>query len=158
MNYKIEMSEQPSLPVLAMHKRTTVDQMPQELDKIFKKIIQYLSEIGEEPSNIYFAAYHNMEMDNLDLEVGVVVNKMLPGKGDIQAGEIPAGKQVSTFYKGPHKEAKSSFNTVIQWMDENGYISTGVIYEFYYHSPVKLPESELITKIVFPVILAGSLN
>lgn len=158
MNYKIEISEQPSLPVLSMRIRTAADKMPQELDKIFGKIIQYLNEIGEEPSNIYFAAYYNMEMDNLDLEVGIVVNKKLPGKGDIKAGETTAGRQVSSFYKGPYKEAKSSFNIIMQWMDENGCVSTGVVYEFYYHSPAKLPESEFITKIVFPIVPAGSLN
>ena len=158
MSYKIEIKDQPSLPVLAVRLRTAVDKMPQELDKTFKKIIRYLNEIGEEPSNTYFAAYHNMDMDNLDLEVGIVVNEVLPGEGDIVAGEIPGGRQVSTFYKGPYREAKSSFGTIRQWLDENGCASTGVVYEFYYHSPVKLPESDLITKIVFPIVSTGNLN
>lgn len=151
MGYKIEVSAQPSLPVLSTRVKMAADEMPRGLNKIFEKIIQYLGEIDEEPTNTYFAAYHNMDMADLDLEVGVVVHKKLFGKGDIQAGEIPGGKQVSTFCKGPYHEAKASFDTVRQWMDENGCASTGVVYELYYHSPVELPESELITKIVFPL-------
>ena len=35
------------------------------------------------------------------------------------------------------------------WMSDNGYVPTGVVYEFYYNSPEEVPESELLTKIEF---------
>jgi len=39
-----------------------------------------------------------MDMENLDVEMGFTVGRPLPGKGEIQAGEVPAGKQVSYLF------------------------------------------------------------
>jgi len=49
------------------------------------------------------------------------------------------------------------YNAITKWINENGYKPTGVAYEFYYNSPLgsgaplEVPESELLTKIVFPL-------
>ncbi|RYD03611.1 hypothetical protein N752_18735 [Desulforamulus aquiferis] len=43
------------------------------------------------------------------------------------------------------------YNAMMQWINENGYAPTGVAYEFYYNSPMEVPESELLTKVVFPI-------
>jgi len=39
----------------------------------------------------------------------------------------------------------------MQWISEIGHTPTGVAYEFYYNAPGEVPESELLTKIVFPL-------
>jgi len=113
--------------------------------------MQYLNEISEQPSGAPFSAYYNMDMDNLDVEMGFPVAKPLAGKGEIKAGEIPAGKQVSCVHKGPYNQMEPVYNALLQWIEENGQTSTGVSYEFYYNSPLEVPESELLTKIVFPL-------
>jgi len=43
------------------------------------------------------------------------------------------------------------YNAMMEWLEKNKYEATGVAYEFYYNSPMDVPESELLTKIVFPV-------
>jgi len=43
------------------------------------------------------------------------------------------------------------YNAMMQWINENGHMPTGVSYEFYYNSPAEVQESELLTKIVFPL-------
>lgn len=151
MNYKFELTDQPAQPVLSIRTRTAVGNLPQELGKAYGAIIQYLNEIGEKPSEAAFAGYYNMDMENLDVEMGFTVAKPLAGKGEIQASEIPAGKQVSCFYKGPYSQMEPVYNDMMQWINENGHTPTGVSYEFYYNSPMDVPESELLTKIVFPL-------
>jgi effector-binding domain-containing protein len=42
-----------------------------------------------------------------------------------------------------------------KWISENGYVATGTSYEYYYNSPADVPESELLTKVVFPVKLTN---
>jgi len=37
------------------------------------------------------------------------------------------------------------------WMQKNQYIPTGVAYEFYLNSPEEVQESELLTRIMFPL-------
>lgn len=151
MNYKFELTEQPAQPVLSIRTRTAVGNLPQELGKAYQAIFQYLSEVGEKPLDAAFAGYYNMDMQDLDVEMGFPVAKSLAGKGEIKPNEIPAGKRVSCLYKGPYNQTEPVYNAMMQWIDENGYTPTGVAYEFYYNSPMDVPESELLTKIVFPL-------
>lgn len=151
MDYKFELAEQQAQPVLSMRTRTAVGNLPQELGKAYGAIIEYLNEIGEKPLDAAFAAYYNMDMEDLDVEMGFPVAKPIAGKGDIKSGEIPAGKQVSCLYKGPYSQTEPVYKAMMQWMNENGHTPTGVAYEFYYNSPMEVPESELLTKIVFPL-------
>lgn len=151
MEYKFVVSEEKAQPVLAVRSRTSVANLPQELGKAYGAIIQYLQKIGEQPCNAAFAAYHNMDMENLDVEMGFPVPKPLPGQGDILAGEIPGGRQASYLYKGPYAGVAPVYEALSRWMQEQGHMPTGICYEFYYNSPLEVPESELLTKIVFPL-------
>ncbi len=151
MDSKFHVTEQPAQPVLSIRKRTTVGNLPQELGKAYKAIVEYLEEIGEQPLVFAFAAYYNMDMQDLDVEMGFPVAKSLPGRGEIKAGEIPAGKQAFYLHKGPYDAVEPVYNAMMQWIGDNGYIPTGVSYEFYYNGPGEVPESELLTKIVFPL-------
>lgn len=151
MNYEFELTEQPAQPVLSIRTRTAVGNLPQVIGKAYGEIIQYLNEIGEEPSGAPFAAYYNMDMEDLDVEMGFPVTKLLAGKDEIKSNEIPAGKQVSCMHKGPYIQMEQAYNAMTQWINDNGYTPTGMCYEFYYNSPADVPESELITKILFPL-------
>lgn len=151
MEYRIEVNEQPAQPVPSMRKKTSMANLPQELGQAYGAIIHYLDESGEKPSGIAFAAYFNMDMENLDVEMGFTVPRPLEGKGDIKAGEIPAGRQVSSMHKGPYQGMEPVYEAVTKWIQEKGYVPTGVAYEFYYNSPMEVPESDLLTKIVFPL-------
>ncbi|MFY9541420.1 MAG: GyrI-like domain-containing protein [Dethiobacteria bacterium] len=110
-----------------------------------------MDELGEKPVEAAFAGYYNMDMQNMEVEIGFVMTKHLPGKGEIKAGEIPAGRQLSYLFKGPYKEVTPVYNAMMKWVQENGCTPTGVAYEFYYNSPQEVPESELLTKIIFPL-------
>lgn len=151
MDYKFEVSDQPAQPVLSMRTITSVDKLPDELGRAYMAIIAYLNEIGEKPVDAAFAGYYNMDMQNLDVEMGFIVGKPLPGKGEVKAGEIPAGKQVSYLFKGPYKEMEPVYSAMMQWVEKSNYTPTGVSYELYYNSPEEVPENELLTKIVFPL-------
>lgn len=149
MDYNFEVVETAAQPMLAMRTVTSVANLPQELGKAYHGIIAYLGEQGEQPVDAAFAAYYNMDMENLDVEMGFPVGKALPGKGEIAAGEIPGGKKATCLYKGPYKEMEPVYEAMTKWMQDNGHQPTGVVYEFYYNSPMEVPESELLTKIVF---------
>lgn len=151
MNYEFEITEQPAQPVLSIRTRTTVDNLPEEIGKAYGAIMKYLHEIGEQPLAVAFAAYYNMDMQDLDVEMGFPVPKPLAGKGDINSGEIPGGMQVSCMHKGPYNQMEPVYNAMLQWIKENGYTPTGVAYEFYYNSSADVPESELLTRVVFPL-------
>jgi effector-binding domain-containing protein len=151
LDYKFELSDQQAQPVLSMRATTSVANLPHILGKAYGAIINYLNEIGEKPVEAAFAAYYNMDMENLDVEMGFPVARQIAGKGDIKAGEIPAGKRVSCLYKGPYSGVEPVYEAMMQWINENGYTPSGIAYEFYYNAPDEVPENELLTKIVFPL-------
>jgi len=147
----IEMIEQTAQPVLMIKKNTSMDMLPKIIGESYMKISAYLNELGETPKDAPYTAYYNLDMKNLNVELGFPVSRIFPEKDDIKAGEIPAGKAVTAMYNGPYSGMEEPYNEIFKWIEENGYSATGVYYEYYYNSPNEVPESELLTKIIIPV-------
>jgi len=147
----IEISEQKVQPVVSIRTTTRLELLPQVIGESYMKIMSYLQELGEQPVFAPFTAYHNLDMQNLDVEMGFPVAKLLPEKGDMKTCELPAGKVVSSMYKGSYSGMEQPYCEMAKWLEENGYTATGVCYEYYFNSPQEVSESELLTKIVMPI-------
>ena len=151
MNYKIELNEVTAQPVLAVCFRSSVEELPGQLGKIYGNIINHIQKSGGTTPLMPYVAYFNLDMQDLDLEAGFTITTAVPGAGEINAGEIPAGKQVTCTHKGPYAASEVAYNEMAAWMQENKCIPTGVAYEFYLNSPEEVPESDLLTRIMFPL-------
>ncbi|MDW7733461.1 MAG: GyrI-like domain-containing protein [Methanolobus sp.] len=151
MDSEIEIKEEQSHPVLSIRTRAAVRDLPAVIGESYEKIMQYMYRIGQEPAGAPFVAYYNMDMEDLDLEIGFPVAEPLDGSDEIDRSEIPAGKYVSMTYKGPYAGMEKPYTEMAKWIEENGYKAKGISYEYYYNSPMEVPESELLTRIVMPV-------
>lgn len=151
MEYDIQLKDEKAIPVLSVRMRTSVDKLPEKLGEVYNAVICYLNELGEEAGDAAFCTYYNMDMQDLDVEAGFPVKKQLPGKGNIQSSEITAGKRVAVLYKGAYVGMVPAYEAVNTWIAKNGYRPTGVSREYYYNSPMDVPENELLTKIEIPV-------
>ena len=149
MSYECEVKEQAAQPALSIRTRTSVQDIPQVLGKAYGAIAQYLGELGEQPAGPPFTVYYNMDMQNLDIEIGFPVSRQFSGKGDIRASEIPSGKVAICLYTGPYSEIEPAYNALSQWIEDNGYEATGVVYEMYLNDPAQTPPQELRTQIAF---------
>ena len=146
-----QLVETPEQPVMSTRTVVSVENLPTVLGQTYGVIAEHLNKLGEQPADAPFVAYYNTDMQNLQIEIGLVVSKPLPGTDDIKPGWIPAGKKAIAWHKGPYHAVVSVYQAVGKWLDENGLKHTGVVYEYYYNSPVDVPESELLTKIMFLV-------
>lgn len=151
MSYKCEVKELSTQPALSIRTRTSVQNLPQVFGETYGAIAQYLCELEEQPAGPPFAGYFNMDMQDLDVEIGIPVSKRLPGKEDINASEIPGGKVATCLYTGPYSEIEPAYTALSQWIEDNGYEPTGVSYEMYVDDPAETPPQELRTEIRFPV-------
>ena len=104
MSYKCEVVEQPPQPTLSIRTTTHVKDLPQELGKAYGAVGLYLGQLGEQPAGAPFTAYFNMDMSNLEVEIGFPVSSALPDKDKIQSGEIPGGRIARCLYTGPYNE------------------------------------------------------
>ena len=151
MEYSCEMKEQAPQPTLTIRTRTAVQNLPQVMGESYGTIAQYLGELGEHPAGPPFCAYYNMDMQDLDVEIGFAVAKKLAGSEDIQAGEMPTGKMASCVFTGPYVEMAPAYEALAAWIEKNGYEPAGIAYEFYLNDPGEVTPEELMTQIVFPL-------
>lgn len=149
MQYQFELEEKAAQPTISIRTRAAVENLPQVFGTAYGAIMNYLSETGIEPSGAPYAGYFNMDMQDLDIEIGFPVLQTITGKDEIKPSEIPAGKQVSCLYTGPYSQVEPAYNAIMEWISANGYTATGECYEFYLNDPSETPENELLTKIVF---------
>jgi len=90
-----------------------------------------------------------MDMQNLDIEIGILVSKEFSEKENIKSSEIPRGQYAACIYTGPYSEIAPAYNALTQWVNENGYESSGIAYELYIDDPGVIPPEELKTQVLF---------
>jgi len=151
MTYMCETKEQPTQPTLSVRVRAPMQELPQVMGRAYGEIAQYLCELGEQPAGPPFAAYYNLDVQDLDVEIGMPVSKNLPGKGNVQPSAMPGGKYAACLHTGPYSDIGPAYNTLSHWVLENGHIPTGVAYELYLNDPARTLPAELRTQILFPL-------
>ncbi len=146
-NFKITVEE--AVPAMAVRKRTSVNQLPEEIGKAYQAIMTHMALLGETVVGMPYVAYFNLDMEDLDVEMGFPTTQKLPDNEEVTASEIPAGKWLTAMYKGPYEEMASTYEEMTKYMVDKGLEASGIAYEYYYNSPEEVPESELLTKIAF---------
>ncbi len=151
MSYQCEITERAPQPVLSIRTRVTVQDLARVSGQSYGAIAQYLGELGEQPAGAPFAAYSNMDMQDLDVELGFPVTRPLPGKGDIQPGEIPGGLLASVMHVGPYSDCGPAYEALTQFAKDQGHTPTGAAYEMYLNDPTVTPPEQLMTQVMFPL-------
>ncbi len=149
MDYQIQVIETDVKPALSTRTRCSYNELTDKALASFEAIEDYLSTLKEEAADTGFIAFYNLEMDDLDVEVGYPVSKELAGSGDIQASQIPGGKKLTCLYKGPYREMEAAYHAMSGYIGEQGLNPTGVMYKFYLNNPTEVPEEELLTRIEY---------
>lgn len=151
MSYSCELSSIEAHPALTIRSRGTVDDLPDIFESSFASLVAYLEELGEDIAGPPFAIYYNLEMEELDVEMGLPVARALPGKGDITSIQIAAESAASTIHTGPYEEIESAYLALAEWMNQNGHEPAGASYEFYLNDPGTTDPEELQTVIFMPL-------
>lgn len=149
--YQCRIETRAAQPVLSVRLRMPVTGLPQALGQWYGAIAHYLGELGEQPAGAPFAAYYNMDMEDLDVEIGMPVPRMLPGKAQIAPGQIPGGPVGIALHVGPYGAIAPAYDALTDYVQEHGYQPTGVAYEFYTNDPGTTPQEELETLLLFPL-------
>lgn len=123
-----ELTELKAQYVLYIRTRTTMEKLPEVIGKSYMKIMEYLEGQGVQPADVPYTAYHNLDMQDLDVEMGFPVAGALPEIGEVHAREIPAGAFASYMHKGPYSAMEKPYNELFKWMSENGYEQDGPCY------------------------------
>ena len=150
MTYHCEIKDQTAQPTLSLRTHAAVGDLPQLLGQTFGAIMRYLGELGEQPVGAPFVGYYNMDMQNLDIEIGFPVSRPLPDRGELKGRALPAGKIATTLHIGPYDSIAPAYEALTQFVQASGYTPTGVAYEIYFSDPSTPPE-KIQTQIVYPL-------
>jgi effector-binding domain-containing protein len=151
MSFTCEIKKQQAHPALVIRARTSLQNLPKTIGEGYGRIMGYLAGIGEQPAGAPFVAYYNMDMENLDIELGFPVAKKLPGRDSISASEIPGGMAATCLYTGPYQDMPQAYEALMKLVKEKGLEVSGVSYETYLNDPMVTPRQELMTLIMFPI-------
>ena len=151
MSYQCELKQQSVQPVLSIRTRAAVQDLPGVMGAAYDSIMAYLMELGEQPVDAPFTAYYNMDMQDLDMEIGFPVGKTLPTKGKVQASSLPEGQYAVCVHTGPYSAIEPAYTALNEWISQKGLEATGVAYEFYLNDPSETAPDELQTRIMFPL-------
>jgi len=151
MSYNCELSAIDPHSALVIKSRVHVEHLPDVFASSFASLVEYLEELGEDIIGPPFAMYYNVEMEDLDVEMGLPVARALPGRENIIHREISIPKAASTIHTGPYEEIESAYLALAEWMGNNGHEPEGGSYEFYLNDPGTTDPEELQTVIFIPV-------
>jgi effector-binding domain-containing protein len=150
MEYQIELIQTEEQPTLCIQVTTRVEELPQLIGKSYGRIMEVAGKHGINLIGAPYVAYFNMDMENLQVEMGFPVDKIIEAEDNVVAGVIPAGKKLATLYTGPYEKMVPAYEQLTQWAKDHNQEPTGVSYEYYLNGPETPPEL-LQTRIVFPL-------
>lgn len=155
MDHNCEIKDMPEQAVLSIRTNSSVVSLPKVLGKAFEQLESRLKELGEEPAGAPYVAYYNMNMLNLDIEIGFPTKTLLEGNAEIKASTLPAGNYAMTVHQGPYGKIRSAYNALAKKVKEEGFQATGVSYEYYLNDPVNTKPNDLLTQVVFTLKQKG---
>ncbi len=147
MKLEIKIIEKDAQPVLSIRTRTSMADLPATIGKSYGDIISYMGTLNEYPSSAPFVGYFNMDMNDLDVEIGFPTNGKLEGKSTIATSEIPKGKYVTCRHIGSYNNFEATYTEIMKWMESQNVEMAGPSYEVYQNSPEEVKPEELITDI-----------
>ena len=136
---------------MSMRTSTPVENLSKVMGECYGEIMQYLGPKGIQPAGPPFAMYYNMDMSNLDVEIGFPVAVNAEGNGRVNPGKLPGGKDAVAIHVGPYDKIGETYNRLTAYVKEQGLETLPFSYEFYLNDPGDTPPEELETEIHFPI-------
>jgi len=137
--------------VIYIRKRVNAADISQFMQDCYLELFTFLGKNGFGVADMPYAAYYNMDMEDLDVEMGVPVLEEVKVTGDIKYRVQNLGKVVTCIYRGAYSGTFAAYSELVAWMSENGLEQAAESYEIYLNSPQGVCEDELLTMIVVPM-------
>jgi effector-binding domain-containing protein len=133
---------------LCVRTRVPFEELPNAIGKAYGQEYGFIQDNNLEPIEFPYAAYFNMDMADLDVEIGVVISTPSEGNENVKGGIINEGEYLTIVHVGPYEECGPSYEDLEKWVRLNGREHTGVYYEFYHNDPKEVKPEEIMTTIM----------
>ena len=130
---------------------TSVEALSRDLGRAFGEIMQLLGAQGVQPAGAPFSIYYNMDMKDLDVEMGFPVNAAFAAGGRVKPGVLPSGRTAVCLHRGSYETIRDSYAALSAFMEKNKAVPRGPCYESYLTDPQTTRPQDLMTEICFPL-------
>lgn len=153
----MQIIERRETPTLSVRYRTSVAELPNSMGPIYGEIVGHMTRKEIAFAGAPFAAYYNMDMNDLDVEIGFPVASPVEGAGRVTAGTLPGGTYATAKHTGPYTTIEATYNALMAFVAEKGLQpTTSFMFEEYLNSPEDTPPERLETVIYFPIATVHS--
>ncbi len=147
----MQIIERKETPTLSIRYRTPVSALPDTMGAMYGEIAAYMGKSGIPFAGAPFVIYYNMDMNDLDVEVGFPLAKAAAGEGRVAASVLHGGSFATAKHTGPYATLEETYNALTAFVKEKGAQMETFMFEEYLNSPEDTPPDKLETVIYFPI-------
>lgn len=147
----MEIIERAETPTLSVRYRTPAAELPNTMGPIYGEIAGHMAKNGIPFAGPPYARYFNMDMADLDVEIGFPVAAPAAGAGRVAASKLPGGTYATAKHTGPYATIEKTYNALMAFLSERGRVPENDMFEEYLNSPEDTPPEKLETVIYFPL-------
>jgi DNA gyrase inhibitor GyrI len=117
-------------------------------------LFAWLNKAKVQPAGGPFGVYltgPEVPQDSAKWEVCFPVPPGTKGDKGVMVGKMPTTQVAMTMYMGPYDKVGSTYDQLMKWIDENGYVVAGPAMEFYLSDPQKTPAESLRSNVALVV-------
>ncbi|MDQ1253371.1 MAG: hypothetical protein QG646_2538 [Euryarchaeota archaeon] len=108
--------------------------------------------ITQPPFVVYYTSPMEVPPEKMQYEVGMPFQGDTNGDERVKIKIMPKHKVLSTIHKGPYTGLGPVYAEMVQYIIGGSYEMIGAPREAYHNNPCEVPESELLTEVMFPVM------
>lgn len=137
---EIELRDIEPQPAVSVRDKVARKDIEKTLFQFIHRIQNYLDSAGLTAAGPPFARLHNygeVKRVNVDLEVGIPLNRPVEVKGEEQmvSSKLPGCQAAVIHYGGPYDEIGEAYEALQEWVQKSEYESAGAPWESY-HSEI----------------------
>lgn len=117
----------------------------------YGKIMEFLAAEGIEPSGMPITIVRRHSEESMDLTFALPLADSIAGSAELMVAKIPGGKAMSTIHYGSYESSGETWYAIGDYVEGNAIAVRHFPYEIYMNDPDSVAESEIMTKIIFPV-------
>ena len=120
-------------------------------DKIGACLGQLAPFVGDNAAGMPIARYTEWDAEGGTMEIGMPVKAAMESQGDIQAGDLPAGRAAVVTHVGAYDGLAATWDALKVWMANEKLEGRDSPWEQYIDDPGAVPADEVRTRIYWPV-------
>ncbi|AKB79556.1 S-adenosyl-L-methionine-binding protein [Methanosarcina horonobensis HB-1 = JCM 15518] len=129
-----------------------VEEMGGIIEELAGWITQKELRVTQPPFAVYYTRPVEVPPDKMQYEIGIPFQGDTNGDKRVRIKIMPKHKILSAIHKGPYEEIGSVYAEVMQYITEGNYEMIGAPREVYITISGEVPDNELLTEVIFPVI------